>query len=494
MKANSKRIKPSMRASLFLPFLLGLSGHILPATAQSPGTFTPTGNLTTPRASHSATLLTNGKVLVAGGSSGRSGGRTVWASAELYDPATGTFAATGNMTTARAYHTATLLPNGNVLVAGGASIVEDDNARSPLTRAELYDPSTGTFITTGYMTTARGGHTATLLNNGKVLIAGGTEGISALASAELYDPAIGTFTPTSSRMTTSRFQYTAVLLSNGKVLIPGGYYADNTELYDPDNDTFSFTGGTTKPHLRAITASLLTNGKVLVTLEDNCDPGPLAEVYNPSEETFTATGNMTGSRVPTATVLPDGTVLVAGSNFAELGGSADLYDPVSGTFSTTSDMVMRRRVLHTATLLPDGTVLMSGGWFSGGDSVATAEIYHPAVLVPSPVLFSLSGDGRGPGAILHAGTSRLVSSSDPAVTGEALEIYGAGLVDGSVIPPQVVIGGRMAEVLFFGKAPGFAGLNQVNVRVPSGVAPGSAVPVRLNYLKRSSNEVTISVQ
>jgi uncharacterized protein (TIGR03437 family) len=127
-------------------------------------------------------------------------------------------------------------------------------------------------------------------------------------------------------------------------------------------------------------------------------------------------------------------------------------------------MLTQREEGHTATLLPNGMVLLTGGWICCGYSVATAEIYYPAVLTPSPALFSLSGDGQGPGAILHSGTHQVVSPGNPAVAGEALEIYLTGLTDGGAIPPQVTIGGRSAEVLFFGRAPGFRGLNQVNVR------------------------------
>src|SRR5262249_44818071 len=105
-------------------------------------------------------------------------------------------------------------------------------------------------------------------------------------------------------------------------------------------------------------------------------------------------------------------------------------------------------------------------------ATASAEVYHSEHLIPPPILYSMSEDGRGQGAILHASTHQLVSPDKPAAAGEALEIYGAGLADGAVIPPQVSIGRQMAEVLFFGKAPGYEGLNQVNVRVPGGVAAG----------------------
>jgi uncharacterized protein (TIGR03437 family) len=154
---------------------------------------------------------------------------------------------------------------------------------------------------------------------------------------------------------------------------------------------------------------------------------------------------------------------------------------------------------HTATLLNDGRVLLAGGVAYGGINVfyggtASAELYTPAVLVPVAQLFSMSGDGKGQGAIWQATTGQLASSGAPAVAGEALSMYTTNLTEGGVIPPGVFIVGKSAQILYFGDAPGFPGFNQVNVLVPDGTVPGSAVPVRLIYLGRSSNEVTIAVQ
>lgn len=151
-----------------------------------------------------------------------------------------------------------------------------------------------------------------------------------------------------------------------------------------------------------------------------------------------------------------------------------------------------RRELETTEHRDDGRAERRGSsTLSASGCLNRAELFHPAKVAPAPVLCSLPGSS--PAAILHAGTNRVVSASDPALTGEALEIYAAGLLDGSAIPPQVAIGGRMAEVLFFVNAFGFSGLNQIDIRVPAGIASGTAVPVRINYRGHASNEVTLAV-
>ena len=487
---------------VLLIVFLGIFSQPPTVVAQSAGTFTATGSMITERNGHTATLLPNGKVLIAGGSAN--------ASAELYDPTAGISTATGNMTTSRFYHTATLLPNGKVLIAGGNA-----NNSTPFgsASAELYDPSTGTFTATANMTAARVWHTATLLNRGKVLIAGGHNGDGTLASAELYDPFAETFTPTG-KMTVVRSGHFATLLSDGKVLIAPHLdgSGDRNEVYDPDTSAFSDTTGWkdsvdingVSESVGAATVNSLTNGKVLVTLEPQGCVFPVANayLYDPATGTSISTEPpVYGPCEPASTLLSDGTLLLAGGQFASA-GLAQLYDPASGMFSRAGDMTTHRGG-HTATLLNDGAVLVSGGFQFVGNpldlsgyhavTLASAEIYHPAVLTPAPALFSLSGDGKGQGAIWHA-TGQVASPSNPAVAGEALAMYCASLMTGSVIPPQVAVAGQFAEILFFGDAPGYRGYSQVNFRVPGGVNSGPAVPVRLTYLSRASNEVTIGVQ
>jgi uncharacterized protein (TIGR03437 family) len=479
------------------------------ANAQALGTITPTGSLSGLRQYHTATLLIGGEVLIAGGYALQPGW-PVFASAELFSPRDGKFLPiSGGMTTPRTGHTATLLPDGTVLIVGGDGSSGTALGVSSQASAELYDPGNQHFKKTGSMTTPRTSHTATLLKDGRVLITGGMNSNekgeqTSLSSAELYDPSTGRFTATGS-MKQARSASSATLLASGKVLIssyfnynlPDNDDLEHAELYDPATGTFSLTARAAYPEfeLRVASSSLLASGDVLNTLQDQCDPDDLAELYHPSTETFDEIAKTSGIRgYTTATVLPDGKVFLAGQDFSRHESpyaSAELYDPLTGKFST--QVPTASEAGHTATLLADGTLLLAGGWICCGQTISSAEIYRPPVLTPPPVLLTIGNSNQG--AILHATTHQIVSADNPATAGEALEIYLTGLIDGAVIPPQVIVEGRLAEVLYFGKAPGFDGLNQINVRVPGSLAPGPhTASLRLGYLERSSNLVNLGVK
>jgi hypothetical protein len=369
----------------------------------TPG-FMLTGSLNTAREFHTATLLNNGVVLIAGGT----GSKGILASAELYSPAAGTFTLIGSLNAARYGHTATLLNNGMVLIAGGYGAI-GSNSYGSLASAELYNPATGRFIPcNGSLNTPRNGHTATLLDNGMVLIAGGYNDASGdLASAELYNPATGTFSPITGSLNTARVSHTATLLFNGTVLIAAGFndasdYLADAELYDPATETFTRTAGGLSTARVFHTATPLNNGTVLIASGQGVSGFiASAELYNPATGTFSlTTGSLNNARrYHSATLLNNGMVLIVGgygatgSNAYGYLASAEVFNPATGSFTLTGNLNTARQA-HAATLLNNGMVLIAGGSDSSGD-LATAELFEPGTLAP-PNLVSISLNPNNP--------------------------------------------------------------------------------------------------
>ena len=382
---------------------------VITVAVPAPVNFTPTGRMSMSRTFHTATLLPNGKVLIAGGNFDRADGADrATASAEVYDPANGTFTRTGDMASARFAHSATLLPNGKVLIAGGAAHNAALGTAELTASAELYDPATGKFSPTGDMRRAQQWHAATLLTTGKVLITGGSGWSSCCPTAanpELYDPTTGVFATTGTyagvdiqREMWGLVGISATLLRDGRVMLSAEPAA---QVYDPVSGTFSRAGTMLTgsrfgavPYISGRTATLLDDGKVLLTGGHHEDFGRFknAELYDPTTGRFSATGDMAAVRDGhTATLLTDGTVLITGGE-SEAGcavlslGSAELYDPAKRGFASAGTMIVRRE-FHTATRLQDGRVLLTGGLtFDGGSDscgpasvvpLASAELYVP---------------------------------------------------------------------------------------------------------------------
>jgi len=374
--------------------------HVVAQSSPAPGStvtalvtvtssgFVPTGSMHAARTGHTATLLKDGKVLIVGGGD---------ATAELYDPASGTFSLTGPPLEGRLHATATLLSDGRVLIAGGLGLTAGlDGHLLLLSTAEIFDPETGTFSSTGTMVQARQQHTATLLADSRVLIAGGYRGnICFTASAELFDPVTRTFSSTGS-MLSERVGHTTSLLASGEVLVAGGSNGcapDSSddppwdplfaEMYEPNTGGFQEAGNMSTTRIHHVAVHLPT-GKVLVLggipLLQNLHEQPpnpsYAELYDPVAHVFSPITGLTISQTGyTATLMPSGMILIVGGGDASgTTTEVQLLDPASGVLTLTGALDTARGG-HTATLLQDGRVLVTGGTDAQGNALATAELY-----------------------------------------------------------------------------------------------------------------------
>lgn len=352
--------------------LLALLAVALPFAGGAPTAYeewrwTATGSMNEARYLHTATLLLDGRVLVAGGASSDE----ITASAEIYDPATGAWSRVGALGEPRYDHTATRLADGRVLVAGGRTTGD-----VILDSAELFDPATGEWSTVGRMGSARAGHTATLLSDGDVLVSGGYAEHETKSYSERYHPATGAWT-WAGAMKKVRALHGATALADGRVLLVGGYQPGNVaELFDPATDRWRYTGGRATAFPGWTTATRLDDGQVMATSENT------AARYDPAAEAWT--GGYTGWRMfrHAAAPMGDGRALVCGGYDDttllpyeyRYSSTTYLFDPLTDEWSYGGSMT-QVRVAHTATRLLDGRVLVAGG--EGLGALDSAELFAP---------------------------------------------------------------------------------------------------------------------
>jgi hypothetical protein len=396
---------------------VALPGFTIRATAPV-GSFTPAGSLATGRYQHTATLLSNGKVLVTGGYDCFS---ILTSVVELYDPATDTWSQAAPMLTPRVEHTATLLRDGRVLVTGGY----DDNYNN-LGSAELYDPMADAWTAAPPMVAPRSGHTATLLPSGVVLVAGGAAGVA----AELYDPAANGW-QLAAPMTMVRSYHTASLLMSGKILVAGGFDSEiNTipgaELYDPQQDTWNPAAPLRQARL-GHTATLLPDGTVLVCggFDANGADTATTERYDPVADQWNATAPMASERVwHTATLLNNGLLLAAGGEgINNTLGTAEVYIPSSNTWIASGPMTTPQDY-NSATLLTNGLVLLAGGNSDVASAIKDAQLYTDGLSPDFGVDFVSGGNGSITGV-----TAQRIAQSGNATTVVAVPATGYRFVN-----------------------------------------------------------------
>ena len=366
------------------------SGPGLIQPSGGPGLWSRAASLTTGREEHTATLLASGKVLIAGGTDGRG---KVLASAELYDPVRNRWTSAGSMAATRIGHTATLLPSGKVLVAGGLVLPFPSPS---LASTELYDPATNRWSTAAPMIQSRTRHTAALLRDGRVLVVGGLTvtlqdgGLfpSQLTSAEIYDPKADRWSLTAPT-DEHRLGHSATLLPDGQVLVAGGQadsgtFLKSTEIYDATQDRWISAAPMAAARFGHV-AALLADGDVLVAGGLGEEPNALnialtsAEIYDPRTNLWVSVASMAEFHAAdTATVLRSGNVLVVG---APGPSRAEVYDLAQNRWTQTGPSIDRYQ--HSATRLLNGKVLIVGGYSI--ESVGSVVIYDPEGVAPAPL-------------------------------------------------------------------------------------------------------------
>lgn len=359
--SQNRFYRPMKPSSLATVVVLGVLGAVAPTACAATPIRLEGANMATPRAGHQATLMTDGRVLVTGGCAG-AGCVQVQRSSELYDPVRNRFGATESMLEARVSHTATVLPDGRVLVTGGWT------GASATASTEIFDPLTGRFASGPDMSVPRMDGTATLLDTGEVLIAGGASQTNRpTTAAERFNPTTGKITATGA-LQTARVHHTAVKLRDGRVLVVGGLVSRNTatataEIYDPKTGKFRPTGALNQPRCKHA-ALLLADGRVMVLAgsPDGGDRPKLAttEIFDPTTETFVQGPSLMNPRYKIASAavgLENGAVMIAGDS-----KDVEVWIPGSPRFVRARQHLGADLAFSTATSLKNGRVLVIGGY------------------------------------------------------------------------------------------------------------------------------------
>ena len=370
------------------------------------GTWSSAGTLTTgPGAHRAAVLLDTGFVLVTGGNFGVG----TLSSAELYGPAELGWELTGALSFLRRDFTLTLLPDGRAVAIGGSTGTWESTAHP---HVQAYDPDTGSWRDLSRLSEGRYGHSATLLADGRILVAGGSAGNGWVNTAWLYDPASDSWSATGS-LVQARGYHSATLLADGRVLLAGGGGVSTAELYDPATGTFQAAGSIGSSRFDHV-AVRLADGRVLLAGGYGSSQLATAVLYDPATGAFQPTGSLSVPRAnASGTLLRNGKVLVAGGYSG--GGTdrlatAELYDPATGTFTPTGSMAMARSN-HGGIALETGNVVVVGGDTSGGSAVATSELYEVSTGSFRPLGRLRQARSRFQSVLLHTGKVLVVGGS-----------------------------------------------------------------------------------